>query len=400
MASESKPERARPRASVKPGQTRRRSGGLGDLFAMDSERASRVLLIGGVGLVVLIALAFVAFGYWYGEIRPEGRTVLEADGIKVSFASMKRRMEHELRQQPSLRQQVSIIPEYAYQSLLNELTLISRAESELGITVTDEEVETSLRQRIGASPDAEPRVFADRFREALDNSGLNESEYRRLVKSDLLSNKVREKFRNEAPAEIEQAKVEVVVTNDEEAARTAIERINAGEAWANVARDLSVDPTADATGGVTDFNINGAFEEAYNDFAFSAEVGQVSDPLPTNGGAPYYVVRVIERATQTMTEQQKSEYVELQYRNWLEDTQAKMSIVRNWEEEDQIEALLDVLDAVPTPAPTQPIVVPTVQVVPSPGAGATTEAGATPASGATEPSAPNPSGAPQPDDAE
>ena len=44
----------------------------------------------GVALVLLLALGFVAFGWYWTEKRPLGRTVLQVDQYKVSYAGMKR----------------------------------------------------------------------------------------------------------------------------------------------------------------------------------------------------------------------------------------------------------------------------------------------------------------------
>src|SRR6266571_1723042 len=166
MASESK--RRRSAGPVKPTPTRppaRRRSSWTDVFAMDSERSSRLLLIGGVVLVLVIALGFVGFGYYNSVIKPRNRTVLEADGVKVSYSAMERRMRYEADQHPEFRQSVQtlvqVLPNSASQTLLNEITLISRAPSDLGVTVDDNEADAALRLKIGVSADADQRRFAD-----------------------------------------------------------------------------------------------------------------------------------------------------------------------------------------------------------------------------------------------
>jgi parvulin-like peptidyl-prolyl isomerase len=401
MASESKPGRA---AGGKPvlkrtGARAQKRGSISQLLSMDSERSARILLFGAVGLIVVIAAAFIAFGYWYAEIRPEGRTVLKADDITVSFKSMKRRMAYELFITPQYQQAPQVLPVGAYQSLLNELTVISRA-GELNVTATDEEVETRLRERIGVTADADQRTFADRFRTALDASGLSESEYRRMVKSDVLEKKIRDQFTAQAPATVQQSQVELISTADREKADAARARVAAGEDWATVAREVSTEPDVQTTGGLQDYGPQGTLNQAYGDFAFSANPGDISEPLSLiDGQGPYYVVRVKDRSDQPLTDDQKPSYVSAQYNKWLEDTQAKMTIERHWDTADQQEALLDVLKkSPPQQQQQQPIVVPTV-VPGSPAAGEPTSAApqAPPANpDGTGDSGPPPSGAPQP----
>src|SRR5207237_3167448 len=186
MASES--ERRRSAGPAKPTPTRppvRRRSSWTDMFALDSERSSRLLLIGGVVLVLLIAVGFVGFGYYNSVIKPRNRTVLEADGIKVSYSAMERRMRYEADQHPEFRQSVQVLvqvlPDSVTQTLLNEITLVSRAPSDLGVTVDDSEADAALHVKIGVAADADQRRFADALRAALQKAGLHESEYRRMV---------------------------------------------------------------------------------------------------------------------------------------------------------------------------------------------------------------------------
>jgi len=399
MASESKPGRA---SGGKPllkrtGARAQKRGSIAHLLSMDSERSARILLFGAVGLIVAVAAAFIAFGYWYAEIRPEGRTVLKADDISISFKSMKRRMAYELFITPQYQQAPQVLPIGAYQSLLNELTVISRA-NELGVTATDEEVDKRLRERIGVAADADQRTFADRFRTALDASALSESEYRRMVKSDVLTQKIRDQFTAKAPANVQQSQVEVITTADREQADAARARVAAGDDWATVARELSTEPDVATTGGLQKYGPQGTLNQAYDEFAFSANPGDISEPLSLiDGQGPYYVVRLKDKSDQPLTEDQKPAYVSAQYNKWLEDTQANMTIERHWDTSDQQEALLDVLKRTPPQQQQQPIIVPTV-AADSPGSAPTSSVPEAPPAnpdGAGD-SAPGPSGAPQP----
>src|SRR5437868_3241549 len=153
MASESKRGRSAGPAKQTPARppVRRRSSWT-DIFALDSERSSRLLLIGGVVVVLVIALGFVGFGYYNSVIKPRNRTVLEADGIKVSYSAMERRMRYELDLHPEFaqsQQTIQVLPDSVMQTLLNELTLVSRGPSDLGVTLDDSEADAALRTKIG-----------------------------------------------------------------------------------------------------------------------------------------------------------------------------------------------------------------------------------------------------------
>jgi hypothetical protein len=315
--------------------------------------------------------------------------VLKADDITISYSTMHRRMEHLYLQNAAFRQSLALLSSEAYGGLLEELTLVSRANSSLGVGPDpkafndDPEFQAALRARIGSVEGEDQRAFADKLRAAIKASGLNESEFRRLVFGEFLRNKVREKLTDDLPAAVSQAKLEVIVTNTVEDAQTAIARLNAGEEWGAVARTLSTEIDVQEKGGVKEFAPQGSFPPAYDDFAFTAPVGQISEALQAPNaaeGSPYNVVRVIERSEQPLNDDQKPGAASRAYDKWLTDTQAQMIIINKWDDEAQVEAVREIQNDPPfVPAAPAPPDVPTL-VVPE----ATVVAG-TPAAGATEP---------------
>lgn len=318
---------------------------------MDSEQTARVMLIGGVSLIIVLALGFIAFGWYWTEKRPLGRTVLQVDEQTVSFAAMKRRMNYELFRNTTLQQNPSVLASFAYENLVAELTKVSRAEA-LGVTVDEATLDTAMRTRIGVAPEADQRTYQDALRNQLESTGLNESEFRRLVEGETIETAIVDKFQTELPATLLQSKVEVINVETREEADAAILRINAGEDFAVVAKEISLEPTAKENGGLKDFAPEGSHNVAYNDFAFSAEVGVLSDPLPAAGDTSFYVVRVLDRSDQPLAEDEKPTLARAKYEEWLTTIRAEMessgALVNKFDTDDQTEAVLAVLeDATP-----------------------------------------------------
>ncbi len=308
---------------------------------MDSEQSARFLLFGVTAAVLIAAAAFIAIGYYVAVVQPRGRTVLAVDGIEVSYAEMKRRVAFEYYQNPALQNQQSLfsLPQIAYRNLVDELTLVSRAEQDLGFTLTPEEYNKHLRTRVGVAENADDQTFSDTFRRVLADSHLKRNEYERHVRADLLADKVTEKLKEQQPATVTQAKVELIATQDEETAQQAIDRINAGEPFADVAKALSEESDVATTNGVKDFQFDKQMPAAYRDFALTAAVGQLSAPLvdPSGQGA-HYVVRVIERGEQPLRDEQKPLYESEAYRQWLLNTQANISIIDKWLTDEEAQA--------------------------------------------------------------
>jgi hypothetical protein len=349
MASEGKSRRADRLAAKTPAKkspARARSS-RGGLLSMDSEQSARVMLIGAVTLIILVAFGFITFGYWYSVIRPRNRTVLQADQITISYTAIKRRMAYELFQNISLQQQPQALPEITYQTLLQELTVINRAEADLGVTATPDEIDEKLRTKVGVGTEANQKQFADALLRQLNTTGLHEDEYRRLAKAELLTTKVKDKFKLEAPLTAPQAKVEVIAVNTEADAKAAAVRIAAGEDWATVAKAVSQEVDVQTTGGVHDYTPDGGYNPAYNKYVFDAntKVGDVSPPLPSVAADQYFIVRVDDRAEKPVTDDQKPKLADTKYGEWLVAQQSQMTVVRHWETQDQTDALVSVLSS-------------------------------------------------------
>jgi hypothetical protein len=345
MANEGKGKQARPAP--------RKSGGLGAPLQIDRESSPRFMLISAVLLVLVLAGGFIAYGYYDSVVKPRHRTVLEVDGMKVSYSEMKRRMAFELDRNPNWMRNPEVLPALAYENILRELIVISRAPDDFGVLATNAEVEAQMRIRMGLTDNVDRLRFAERFRLELDRLGLHEEDYRRMVKAEVLERKVRDALREQVADESVQARIEAITVLTEDEALEAIERIQAGEEFADVARDVSLDPGAEETGGEFDFTPQGGFNPAYDDYVFSAEVGELSEPLEGPGGAGFYVVRVLERETRPIEEDQKPALVNTAFEEWLEEARARATVVDNWDDESQFEALLSVLENAPE-QPQQP----------------------------------------------
>ncbi|MHB8514192.1 MAG: peptidylprolyl isomerase [Dehalococcoidia bacterium] len=400
MSGESKRGRAPGPAAPKRPLPRKRPG-LGDLLALDSERSSRLLLYGGVLFVLLLAGGFIAFGYYNSVIKPRHRTVLGADGINISYLAMKRRMAYDLQQNPSyLQSQAALtsLPQAAYQELLDEIILVTRGPSDQGIQISPADFDLQLRTKIGVTKASSIEQFAAAFRGALQQSGLHEDEYRRMVLADMIKSRLRAKFTKELPAAVPQAKVEVIQVATKAAADAALFRVKAGQDWATVAKEVSTEPTRATTGGVHDYLPEGDMNPAYSGFAFSAAVGQISDVITagTSTAPTYYVVRVLDRADKPLTDQEKPSAVNRRYNTWLSDMQAKMVITNHWDQTSQGTALVSVLKAMPKPTPTAAPAPaqnvppqPTAHPGASPAPQGTVAAHPAPTSGASNPPVPN-----------
>ncbi len=342
------PSGGKPARAAAPRPSSSRNG-----LHIDSEQQARLMLIGAVVVILLVASGFIAFGYWYSVIRPRNRTVLQFDDTKISYSAMKRRMGYEFFQNVTYQQNPGVLPAISYQNLLDELTKTHLAPDDLAVGATDAEFEKELRSKISVSDAADQKTFNDQFRIALDTSGLNETEYRRLVLGELLDKKIRDKYTAEAPATTQEVKYEAFSATSADAASKAIARINGGEDFATVAKSVSPsDTTLASTGGLHDYEPQGAANAAYSDYLFSTnDIGKVSAPITGFGSSPsYYVVRLIDRSDQPVKDAQKKTIADKQINDWLKKEQDDLTtqgkIKRDWTTTAQNSALVSVVNDV------------------------------------------------------
>ncbi|HYM16353.1 MAG TPA: peptidylprolyl isomerase [Dehalococcoidia bacterium] len=357
------------------------------------------MLYGGVGLLLVIVAGVIAFGYWNAVIRPRYRTVLEANGIKISYDAMRRRMGYEYQQSTQYQQTPTALPEGTYSTLLNEITLVTRAEKDLGVTLTDAEYQQQLRARIGVAANADNRAFADALKKQLDSSGLTETEYRRMVRAAALQSKIIQKFTAELPAKVMQAKFDVILTATQDDANKALARVKAGEDWGGVAKQVSKESTATTTGGLHDYTPVDLIDPTYQSFVSTAKPGDISQVLASSGSTPqYFIIRLLDRSEQPVKDTDKSSLADKKFSDWLSSTEQTMTVFRDWNTQAQSDALVWVGNNIAPKVQAQKVAQQATQVaatnaaataralLPTPGTATAATAVATPGTAAAKPS--------------
>ena len=135
------------------------------------------------------------------------------------------------------------------------------------------------------------------------------------IRYELLRDKVEEKLEAEIERSTEMVWARHILVETEEEAKAALDRINAGEEWADVAAEVSLDGTA-ATGGDLGWFTRDRMVPEFSDAAFSQEVGTISDPVKTDFG--YHLIQVIAHEEHPFTSSEFDNAVALAYQSWLD----------------------------------------------------------------------------------
>jgi parvulin-like peptidyl-prolyl isomerase len=176
-----------------------------------------------------------------------------------------------------------------------ELIVIARAESDFGVTFTDEEV------------DARTDELTTQFAAEIEANGFTDERIRRVAHQQLVADAVQEllieqegpitdeqidAFVNETVRGQTEACASHILLDTEEDAQAALERVQGGEDFAEVAMDVSTGPSG-PDGGDLGCAMLGNYVAEFAQGAFEAEVGVATEPVQSSFG--WHVILVSER---------------------------------------------------------------------------------------------------------
>lgn len=201
--------------------------------------------------------------------------------------------------------------DYIIENLISTLLLVDASEKE-GITVSDEELQTQLENyKANFASEEEYNTY-------LESSDMTE-EYLldELKKEQMITKYLEVKIENLEPTDKElsvifddlklgeKVRASHILVETEEEANTVLDRLNGGEIFENLAKEISVDGSA-ANGGDLDYFAYTDMVQPFSDKAFSMEIGDVSDPVKSEFG--YHIIKLTDKTKdETVTlESQKS----------------------------------------------------------------------------------------------
>jgi len=238
--------------------------------------------------------------------------------------------------------------------------LIRQAAAEQGIDVSSDEIDRRIEENFGyyreqPTPSPSPATatitstsevtpteqatpmsrteFENQYTNTLSSleksTGLTEEDYRAIVRTQLLTERMQEFVGEEVPTSELQMRARHILVDTEEEANAVLERLQQGEDFATVAMEVSQDTGSAEEGGDLGWFPLGVMDTAFEDVAFSLAVGELSGVVESSYG--FHIILVEERDEDReldadMLEQRKSE----SFQAWLLDLEAEADIVKHW----------------------------------------------------------------------
>ena len=231
------------------------------------KRRQRIILIVGISVIAAVS-GVIGRGWYINEYQPMRETVIRVNDTEFNmkyYVNMLEVYGKIYEQVYGQDQTASYMPSLADEvvTIIERNELIRQAAMELGIVVSDSEVDEELRSR-------EPPLGG---------------EFREIVRAELILERLREEYSDkQVPVSAEQRNIMAMFLESESQAIEVRARLVEGEDFGKLAGELSLDNLSRTENGDLGWHPEGILSERMGlsmpeDYAFSAEVGVLSQPL-------------------------------------------------------------------------------------------------------------------------
>jgi parvulin-like peptidyl-prolyl isomerase len=211
-----------------------------------------------------------------------------------------------------LQTELTTISETTLDEMIDD-ELVQEKANEVGITVTAADVQQTLDEQlqqaaspasqtpITATPEVTPTAIPAEqldqiYQSAINQMGLTDKEFRSIVERGLYRSRLQDLLASQVVTTGLVIHVQMIVTDSQEVALAAQTRIENGEDFATVAKEISSDSQVQDNGGdlgwVTTGQLSSRYGQAMEDLAFSLGVGQVGE---VESDSKFYVVKLVDR---------------------------------------------------------------------------------------------------------
>ncbi len=246
-----------------------------------------------IASVVIILILFIVGAFYYQEyVAPFRRPGVKVDDTSISMGYFLKKA-----------QLTGAGPTVMLTALTNE-QLVKLEAPRYGIKVSPEDVEQELRRIArGESETISESEFKAWYRQQLNETRLSDSEYREITATSLLTARLHEYLAERVPTVAEQIHLHAILVEKYEDAAKVRARWEAGEDFAALAREVSLDEQSKEKAGDLGWLPSGIMGSGFDDVAFNLSTGNVSEPLPLidKSKSPptivgYYLLMVSEKA--------------------------------------------------------------------------------------------------------
>ncbi len=283
---------------------------------------------GAVVISILIGLAMSIIGYAFfaDYLETQGRpgsTALQIDDTRYRLDHFTDRLKMYVDQNggPGVVKPETALP--AVSGLLTREEIVRRFADEFDITASEEEILEEIAIRLGITADDES--FDVVFQQELARSGLSELEFRDMIAALVLQTKLVEMFEAELSPSAESVRYRQILVSTDETAQEIRDKIEAGEDFAALAAENSLDVETRDSGGEVGWVPRGVLDASTEELVFALEPNEITTiPLPQG----VVVIEMQEKAEDREVEEtQRAPLARRAFDSWVQEKGETVDIV-------------------------------------------------------------------------
>jgi len=204
-------------------------------------------------------------------------------------------------------------------SLIEQLLIEQTAKTQ-NVAISEEEVESEIQATINIAGGRE------KWLAQLQGDAMTEDDFRNGLRSALVTQKMRDIVTKDACVSVEQVHARHILVLDEATALEIKKRLDAGEPFANLAAQYSLDISTKQTGGDLGWFARGQLLQlSVEEAAFSLNLNAISTPIKSELG--YHIVQTLEKVKDRPIDQDTCfRLSEAAFERWLQDLVLKSKI--------------------------------------------------------------------------
>lgn len=209
---------------------------------------------------------------------------------------------------------------YVLEQMIDQ-ALIEQGAAEQQISVTDDELQAELQLNVELAGSQQA------WDEWLAANGYTAEEFTQTLRETLVTNRLRDTITGDLSGEVAQVHARHILVATEQEANTILARLQAGEDFAALAQQFSLDETTRSNGGDLGwFTQEELLVPQLADAAFSLQPGQVGGPVTTTLG--FHIVQMLESGSRPVDEERRFYIAQARFENWLQDMRDQATIER------------------------------------------------------------------------
>lgn len=287
--------------------------------ARERERKHRRTAYIIAGVVVAIVLTIFGVFYYQNLIAPFRKVVMKVDDVEIRMGYFIERTRL-----------AGSDPMDMLNSLATE-TVIKLEAPDYGINATPQDIDRELRRiAVGGSENLtiSEAEFKEWYRQKLNDLGVSDEFYRDITRTRLLLNRLQEYVVQQTSTVVEHAYLHLITVLTRDEAVEAKSRLDAGESFATVAREMSPDASKE-NGDEIGWMPRGASN--FYDVVFAVNISESIGPLPFSADpysqpSLYYIIMASEKEVRQADEKYIPAIQALAWERWLETAPLRHSV--------------------------------------------------------------------------